>query len=250
MNQYEFCASWITDQISGTGDKIKVLDYGCGYGKIVEKLREKDVEAFGCDIFYGGSDDLKAVNTEFLKTSIIRKMETTIIPFDDNSFNYVINNQVMEHVEDLDSVLSEIYRVLKPGGAVLSLFPHKEIWPEVHCGIPFLHRFPKGHRLRVYYALAFRLLGFGSHKANKDPMSWSVHKCDWIDKWTYYRSLTEIENTYNKYFVEIHHIEDYWLRQRLVGYRNAIANCMPLIAQRLVARKFGGLIFTSCKLLT
>jgi ubiquinone/menaquinone biosynthesis C-methylase UbiE len=28
----------------------------------------------------------------------------------------VINNQVMEHVEDIDAALSEIHRVLKPGG--------------------------------------------------------------------------------------------------------------------------------------
>jgi SAM-dependent methyltransferase len=243
MNNYEYCIQWIADQKPEDG--VHVLDYGCGTGKIVEELRKIGVEAFGCDVFYDGGDYSKSVNPEIFG-GIIRKIEHHSIPFDAGFFDYVINNQVMEHVEDLESVLSEIHRVLKPGGVVLSLFPDKSVWREGHCGVPFLHWFLKGSRPRVYYAAAFRVFGFGYHKGNKGVVRWSEDFSIWLDKWTWYRSLAEIQSAYHKYFVEIRHIEDHWLRQRL-GARKIISNCLPKIVQQYVVRKLGGLVFVSRK---
>jgi len=44
------------------------------------------------------------------------------------------HQQVLEHATDLDVVVHEIARVLKPGGSCLSLFPDKGVWREGHCG--------------------------------------------------------------------------------------------------------------------
>ncbi len=44
------------------------------------------------------------------------KMDVHDIPFEDNTFDVVFCNHVLEHVEDDEKVLSEFYRVLKPGG--------------------------------------------------------------------------------------------------------------------------------------
>ena len=44
------------------------------------------------------------------------KMDVHSIPFDDNTFDIVFCNHVMEHVEDDIKAMSEINRVLKPGG--------------------------------------------------------------------------------------------------------------------------------------
>ena len=152
----------------------------------------------------------------------------------------------MEHVEDMDGVLSEIHRVLKPGGVVLSLFPDKSVWREGHCGVPFIHWFPKGSRPRVYYAASFRVLGFGYHKRNRGVIRWSKDVSIWLDKWTRYRSLTEIQSVYNKYFVGIQHIEDHWLCQRL-GALKIFVKYLPTIVQQLAVRKLCGLIFVSRK---
>lgn len=51
------------------------------------------------------------------------KMDIHEMPFDDNSFDVVICNHVLEHVEDDIKALSEIYRVLKNGGWAILQVP-------------------------------------------------------------------------------------------------------------------------------
>ncbi len=46
----------------------------------------------------------------------IRNENLECLTYSDNSFNILINSDVLEHVSDLNKALSEIKRVLKPGG--------------------------------------------------------------------------------------------------------------------------------------
>jgi SAM-dependent methyltransferase len=45
------------------------------------------------------------------------------VPFDDNTYDVVICNHVMEHVDDDQKCMSELYRVLKPGGWAIMQVP-------------------------------------------------------------------------------------------------------------------------------
>jgi SAM-dependent methyltransferase len=38
------------------------------------------------------------------------------LPFDDERFDVVVSNQVLEHLADTDAFVSEVARVLRPGG--------------------------------------------------------------------------------------------------------------------------------------
>lgn len=247
MNNYEFCAQWIIDQQHGK--TVRVLDYGCGAGEIVKELRRRKIMAFGCDVFYEGAEYSLSTEATLFDGAIIRKMKANTIPFDSASFDFVINNQVMEHVDNLNDVLNEIYRVLKPGGMVLSLFPDKGVWREGHCGVPFLHWFAKNNnRIRVYYAAAFRAIGLGYHKGNKSITRWSRDFCEWLDRWTYYRTRKEIDSLYGNCFYDIQHIEDYWLRLKLGGrWLGAILTLTPTSIQKLIVRKLAGLVFVARK---
>jgi len=51
------------------------------------------------------------------------KMDVHNIPFEENSFDVIIANHLMEHVNDDIKALQEIYRVMKPGGWGIILSP-------------------------------------------------------------------------------------------------------------------------------
>jgi SAM-dependent methyltransferase len=58
------------------------------------------------------------------------KMDLLKIPFADNSFDVVLCNHVLEHVDDDLKALSEIFRVLKPGGWSILQIPFFKPIPE------------------------------------------------------------------------------------------------------------------------
>ena len=126
-----------------------VLDFGCGVGDIVQAARHRGLNAFGVEKFYGGSN-IKDTGRErgLLGKTVFEIADDGRIPFDDAFFDLVVSNQVFEHVEDLETVLTEIARVLKPGGHLFCSFPSKGILREVHCDIPTVHWLPKATRLR------------------------------------------------------------------------------------------------------
>ena len=51
------------------------------------------------------------------------KMDIQSIPLNDNEFDAVICNHVLEHVKDDQKALREIYRILKPGGLAILQVP-------------------------------------------------------------------------------------------------------------------------------
>lgn len=65
------------------------------------------------------------------------------LPFRNSSFDVVCSYNVLEHVADLDRVLSESVRVLKPGGCAFMVVPNYGSWWEGHYGILWLPHMPK-----------------------------------------------------------------------------------------------------------
>ena len=65
------------------------------------------------------------------------------MPFREESFDVILSYDVFEHVQDLAAVLNECFRVLRPGGRLLALFP-PYFGPRAHhldfvTTLPFLH---------------------------------------------------------------------------------------------------------------
>lgn len=98
--------------------KAIVLDVGCGDGQKSQKFKEKIgcSKIFGIDGVSQRLENASKLGVEIKKADLEKKW-----PFENQIFDVVISNQVIEHMHDLDNFISETKRVLKPGGyAVIS----------------------------------------------------------------------------------------------------------------------------------
>lgn len=98
----------------------RVLDIGCGPGYLCESMAKivgRDGAVVGIDV----STDLIAVcNRQKASAWISYEIgDATRIAQADESFDVVVCTQVAEYVPDVDRVLLEAFRVLKPGGRTI-----------------------------------------------------------------------------------------------------------------------------------
>jgi ubiquinone/menaquinone biosynthesis C-methylase UbiE len=91
-----------------------ILDFGCG-SKPYESLFLNAKSYVGVDIEVSGHSHADSKVDFFY--------DGKRLPFSDNSFESVVCFEVLEHVFNIDEVLSEISRVLKPNGCLLVTVP-------------------------------------------------------------------------------------------------------------------------------
>ena len=100
----------------------RVLDVGSGAGTdslVAAQMVGPDGHVTGIDMTpemlakaRRAAAEMGATNVEFVEADAER------LPFDDESFDVVISNGVIDLIPDKDAVFSELYRVLAPGGRV------------------------------------------------------------------------------------------------------------------------------------
>ncbi len=95
----------------GTG-----FDCSCGTGMTLAELHQW--VQFGADLNALALDHSKRRGHRFLMRS-----DLTQLPLPDATFDLVTSLDTLEHIENDETALSEIYRVLKPGGSVLMTVP-------------------------------------------------------------------------------------------------------------------------------
>jgi SAM-dependent methyltransferase len=231
----------------------RILDYGCGRGEVVISGRSMGLDLFGVDAFFGSNAKNVINDSGLLGTVVFELTESGIIPFKDGYFDLVISNQVFEHVENIDLVLGEIGRVLNSDGKLLALFPSLEVVREGHCGVPIVHWFSKDSSLRYPYMLLMRTLEFGYFKTGKTKRIWAHDFLEWLDRFTFYRSKSEIESSFQNADFSIMYIEEDYItfrlsRLRLSGF--AFLTSLPLLRQpvRFACRLLGGMVIMSSRM--
>lgn len=250
INQ-KFFIDYITENFDNPKE-IKVLDFGCGDGQIVKKMRGKGFQFYGVENYYDGDKEYlkyyKAEN-EFIKRYTPPQEK---IPFPDNYFDFIYSNQVFEHVVELDFVLKELYRILKKNGVMVHNFPLKEYFMEGHFRIPIIHWF-QNFNFREKLTLTLIRFGFGIHKGNYTMQEYCNHVWDFIENRTKYRTQKEIMNNFTKYFLIVRYDKKkllYHLKNRasFVRYFTYIVKIIPSFLVNIIEKRRGSITILARKI--
>lgn len=116
-------AFWILRKVLKIKPK-QVLDIGCGDGFYLHLMSALIPKSS----LSGLDNDANALNSAKRNLKgrqiVLKKGSIYKLPFKDRSFDVVIVSEVMEHLEDENKAISEIFRVLKSSGTVLISVPH------------------------------------------------------------------------------------------------------------------------------
>jgi SAM-dependent methyltransferase len=138
-----------------------VLDLGCGEGRFAAALAEKGAHPVGVEVAENALRRARALNPEL---ELIRVPFDGLLPFDDNRFDVAWAGEVIEHVADTARWLSEVRRVLRPGGRLLLTTPDHGRLRALVLGMERLSA-PLGDHLHLYTRASLRAtlteFGFG-----------------------------------------------------------------------------------------
>lgn len=119
----------------------KVLDYGCGTSPYKEVFNFDEYKRADIIIDNLGDNVTKIINAKTI--------------FEDNYFDSIICTEVLEHVEDTNLAIEEMYRVLKPNGVAIITTPF--VW-QIH-GHPYdFRRFTLAGLTKIFEENKFEII--------------------------------------------------------------------------------------------
>jgi 2-polyprenyl-3-methyl-5-hydroxy-6-metoxy-1,4-benzoquinol methylase len=101
---------------------VRVLDIGCGFGESLGYHTARGCEAYGVE----ADANIERIAQAFNLNVHIGLFEPDV--YESDSFDYVTLDQVIEHAIHPVQMLSDIAKVLKPGGKVILSTPNSRGW--------------------------------------------------------------------------------------------------------------------------
>ena len=156
----------------------RVLDYGCGSGYGSARIAQSAASVDALDV---AADAIAHAREQYVRPNLRFDVVDPVerIPFADASFDTVLSFQVFEHVADTAHYLSEIRRVLVPGGQLVlvtpdrstRLLPLQKPWNRWH-----LHEYGKRELAGVLarYFPTVRMLGM---TGKPELIGIELHRC-------------------------------------------------------------------------
>jgi SAM-dependent methyltransferase len=121
-----------------------LLDVGCGIGTYVRRFREFSPHSYGIDVSVKRLQE----GSKTLPNLLAAKGER--LPFADSSFDVLVFNEVIEHVDDDRQTIRDALRVVRPGGHLVIYAPNRLFPYETH-GVYWRGRYKFGNIPLVNY---------------------------------------------------------------------------------------------------
>ena len=193
---------------------IRILDAGCGNGKLISYLHkslhllhpEIEFHISGYDVRDHGvqaagflADTVSRLLKDIPEVDWPNKIHTIQAndqwTFASDKYDFIISNQVLEHVHDKDFFFKNISAHLVEGGYSAHLAPLKHIVHEGHIFLPWAHRISNFSALLAYIRL-MSSLGFGKFPRHRRDTNCTLHEyserhADYIYFWTSYATESE-----------------------------------------------------------
>lgn len=198
----------VRDSGLNLGSESLLMDFGCGSGKWVQELRNMGFQAFGCGTRY---EIEPGIHTEKMITDgIIRILDLNkyVLPFNDNTFDFIFSDNVFEHVQNYKETNAEIARVLKPNGLCLHIFPSRWRPIESHVFVPFASVFQSNFWQFLWVSL-------GVHNEWQDcrsPRQRARRFSNYLHQETNYLSRKNLIFEFTRYFKRIDFVENKFLK--------------------------------------
>jgi 2-polyprenyl-3-methyl-5-hydroxy-6-metoxy-1,4-benzoquinol methylase len=120
---------------------ISLLDVGSSTGIIDNYLADHFGEVIGVDI---DKEAIQFAQDSFQKNNLKFMVDDLMgLNFSDNTFDVIVCTQIYEHVPDAQTMMKEIFRVLKPGGICYFAAGNRISVMEPHYRLPFLSIIPR-----------------------------------------------------------------------------------------------------------
>jgi ubiquinone/menaquinone biosynthesis C-methylase UbiE len=105
----------------------KVLEIGCGSGVDSLEFARYGAQVTSVDITANAVQLTKELSIESGYPLYVRKInEDCKLPFKDSSFDCVYSYGVLHHIPNVDIIMGEIIRVLKPGGKLMTMLYNRD----------------------------------------------------------------------------------------------------------------------------
>jgi SAM-dependent methyltransferase len=139
--------------VRGLGHAERALDLGCGDGRLTAELDASDLTA--ADV---SRVALERARPRLPDARLVELEPDAALPLPDASFDLVLAAETAEHVRDLQLFLSEVRRLLVPGGELALTTPATAPLARPDDPLsPHLHRFTRRSLGRVLDELGFEV---------------------------------------------------------------------------------------------
>ena len=199
-------AEWILCVLKHAGNPVskssKVLEIGCGNGEMVHALRNRGIDAVGCDLrFKEGPRTASLCDARLLK---LIERHPYRLPFDDGAFDLVVSVSVLEHAMNLEETVGEMARVTRGGGAGLHMFPSRYRPIEPHTFVPAATVLRARWWLHLWALLGVR----NAHQRNLGSAEVAEANHKYLHESTNYVPRRRIRRTFQQFFTGVRFCED------------------------------------------